>query len=149
MESGSEREIYKFSGNDWGALPEISPDGRSVAFFHREKDESVLRVVSTSGGSARELARVKWPVEFQLTKGLAWSADSRQVYFLKRIDFKSPYELFRIAATGGEAESAGLKAADIRDLNIAPDGTRIAFSIGNVQSPEIWAIENFLPTTAK
>lgn len=149
MESGSEREIYKFSGDGWGVIPEISPDGRSVAFFHREKDEFVLRVISSSGESSRELARVEWPVEFQLTKGLAWSPDSRQVYFLKRTDSKSSHELFRIAATGGQAESVGLKAADIRDLNIAPDGTRIAFSIGNIRKPEIWAIENFLPKDAK
>jgi hypothetical protein len=39
----------------------------------------------------------------------------------------------------------GLKLDDIRDLDIAPDGTRIAFSIGAVNRPEIWAIKGFLP----
>jgi hypothetical protein len=39
----------------------------------------------------------------------------------------------------------GLKVEDLRDLDIAPDGTRIAFSIGAVNRPEIWAIQKFLP----
>ena len=149
MDSGFEREIYKFTDNAWGAIPEISPDGKEVAFLLRDSNGFALMVTPTDGGAARELARVKRPMEFQGTKGLAWSPDSRQIYYLKRAESKSPHELFRIAATGGQEESVGLKAADIRDLNIAPDGSRIAFSIGNVWKPEIWAIENFLPATAK
>ena len=40
----------------------------------------------------------------------------------------------------------GLQAADIRDLDISPDGRRIAFSLGAVGRQEIWAMDNFLPS---
>lgn len=64
---------------------------------------------------------------------------------MRRPDNRSPFELFRVPVAGGSAESAGLKSEDLRDLDIAPDGTRIAFSIGAVNQPEIWSVQNFLP----
>jgi hypothetical protein len=51
----------------------------------------------------------------------------------------------RVPAAGGTVENTGLKVAELRNLDIAPDGTRIAFSIGAVNQPEIWAMDNFLP----
>jgi hypothetical protein len=76
---------------------------------------------------------------------VSWSPDDRFVYFLKRDDSKAPYEMFRVPAAGGQVESMGLKRADLRDIDIAPDGTRVAFSIGSFDKPQLWAIENFLP----
>ena len=105
----------------------------------------MLRMISSDGGPVRELASASAPMEFQTLWGAAWSSDDRFVYFARRPDSKSPYELFRVSAAGGTAESMGLKLDDIRDLDIAPDGTRIAFSIGAVNRPEIWAIKGFLP----
>jgi hypothetical protein len=86
------------------------------------------------------------PAQIQPYWGVAWSSDDRFLYFAQRADAKSPYELMRVPAAGGAAESMGLKLDDIRDLDISPDGTRIAFSIGAVNRPEIWAIRGFLPS---
>ena len=94
----------------------------------------------------KDLATAKAPAELQTLWGAAWSPDDRFLYFARRQDDKSPYELFRVPAAGGTPESAGLKVEDIRDLDIAPDGTRIAFSIGAVNRPEIWALRGFLPS---
>jgi dipeptidyl aminopeptidase/acylaminoacyl peptidase len=107
---------------------------------------SALITVPTSGGASREIARAKAPAELQFFYGFSWSPDDRYVYFVQRPDSHSPHELFRVPASGGAEESMGLKAMDIRDLDIAPDGRRIAFSIGAAQQTEIWAMENFLPT---
>ena len=52
----------------------------------------------------------------------------------------------RVPASGGAEEVMGLQAADIRDLDISPDGRRIAFSLGAVGRQEIWAMDNFLPS---
>jgi Tol biopolymer transport system component len=148
LQNGSEKEIYKF-GQDPAhpgiVLPVFSHGGRAVAFIQNDGTSSRLRVVPSDGGAVRELASASSPAEFQVFWGVAWSPDDRFVYFAKRADNKSPYELFRIPAAGGTAESAGLKAEELRDLDIAPDGTHIAFSIGVVNRPEVWVMENFLP----
>ena len=106
----------------------------------------MLRIVSSDGGPVRDLASANAPTEFQTLWGTVWSPDDRFVYFARRPDGKSPYELLRVPAAGGTPESVGLKVEDLRDLDIAPDGTRIAFSIGAVNRPEIWAIRGFLPS---
>ena len=144
--SGSETTIYRSESNRVFQGPVVSPDGNQVAFFVRAGDSSIaLVVVPSAGGTTSELVRVKTPAKFQGYYGATWSPDGRYVYYLKAAGSTAPYELFRIPAAGGPEESAGLKAADLRDINISPDGTRIAFSIGAVRRPEVWAIENFLP----
>ena len=146
LQDGSEKEIYKFGRNPGIVLPLLSHDGRSVAFVEGSGGKSsFLRVVPSDGGPARELASASFPAELQPVWGAVWSSDDRFVYFARRADGKAPYELLRVPAAGGTVESTGLKVGELRDLDIAPDGTRIAFSIGAVNQPEIWAMDNFLP----
>lgn len=140
---GSEKQVYKFGGSPGVVLPVLSHDGRTIAFT---EGTSALRIISSDGGPVKDLATAKAPAELQTLWGAAWSPDDRFLYFARRQDDKSPYELFRVPAAGGTPESAGLKVEDIRDLDIAPDGTRIAFSIGAVNRPEIWALRGFLPS---
>jgi Tol biopolymer transport system component len=149
--SGSEKEVYRITPNIGTVLPVLSHDGRNVAFVTpgvgpRVTGGSAIHVVSSDGGPVRELISVGPPTEFQATWGVTWSSDDRFVYFARRADGQSPYELMRVPATGGAAESMGLRVEDLRDLDIAPDGTRIAFSIGAVNRPEIWALQKFLPS---
>ena len=143
LQTGSEKEIYTFNTPP-PHPPVISHDGRSVAFAEQMPDGSVLRVISIDAGPTHELTTVPAPVGIQSYWGVAWSADDRFIYFARRPDKQSPYELFRISVAGGRAESVGLKAEDLRDLNISPDGSRIAFSLGAVNRPEIWAIRGLL-----
>jgi len=145
LRDGSEKEVYRFTGNPGTVLPLLSHDGGSIEFIMPEKGGSVLRVIPAAGGPARDLAAANSPAELQPLWGLAWSPDDRFVYFARRPDGHAPFELFRVPVTGGSVESAGLKSEDVRDLDIAPDGTRIAFSIGAVNQPEIWSVQNFLP----
>jgi len=145
VQNGSAKEVYKFSQNPGTAVPVLSHDGRNVAFVVTGSRSSVLHVVSSDGGLARDLVTANSPAELQTLYGTAWSPDDRFVYFARRPDEKSAYELFRVPVAGGPAESMGLKVEDLRDLDIAPDGTRIAFSIGAISRPEIWAIKGFLP----
>ena len=76
---------------------------------------------------------------------VTWSPDGRHIYYVKRQTGSADGEVFRVAATGGPEEGTGLRGVDIRNLDIAPDGSRIAFAIGAVNRPEIWAIENIAP----
>jgi hypothetical protein len=54
------------------------------------------------------------------------------------------YELFRIPATGGKEQYMGLRFPALRDIDISPDGTMIAFSVGDPIHAELWAIDNVL-----
>jgi Tol biopolymer transport system component len=144
LRTGSEKEIYP-RGPNRNSLPALSHDGRSIAFIESGGGTTVLHLAASEGGSVRDIVTANAPEELQTRWGMAWSPDDRFVYFARRPDGKLPYELLRVPAAGGTAESMGLKVEDLRDLDIAPDGTRIAFSIGAVNRPEIWAIKGFLP----
>ena len=124
----------------------LSHDGRSIQFKAPiDAISSATFVVPTAGGPATELKR-DVTADLQQNYGAAWSPDDRFVYLLRKSDRTADYELFRMPATGGAEVSTGLKLPDLRDIDISPDGTRIAFSIGAVTYPEIWAMENFLPS---
>lgn len=146
LANGSEKEIYRLPAVPVLSPPLLSHDGRNIAFVAPNKGTSTLRVISSAGGVARDIVVANPPAELQAAWGEAWSPDDRFLYFARRPDAKSPHELFRVPAAGGPSESTGLKVDDLRDLDIAPDGTRIAFSVGATNRPEIWALRNFLPS---
>ena len=126
--------------------PSLSHDAKYVAVVTAVgTGATALLIVPTNGGEARELLRLASPAEFQQTFfGFTWSPDDRFVYFLKRSSTEAPYELFRIAATGGTEQSLGLKFPALRDIDISADGTKIAFSVGDPIHAEIWAMDNVL-----
>jgi Tol biopolymer transport system component len=152
IQTGADTEVYRLTRNappvpnvTWG-IPKLSHDGRTVLFVEWvDETTSALMTVPSTGGPARALVRVKTPAQLQPQIGFTWSPDDRFVYFLRRANATAPHELFRVPAAGGAEERVGLAGADVRDLDIAPDGRRIAFSLGAVGRQEIWAIENFPP----
>ena len=74
-------------------------------------------------------------------------------------------QLFRVSATGGELEPAGLvtmlreeadQAKDpdvifqLMNLQIRPDGRQISFTGRRILGPAaVWALEDFLPTSSE
>ena len=153
IQTGADTEVYRLRRNvlnvpnvTWG-VPKLSHDGRTVLFVESlDETTSALMTVPSTGGSARALVRVKTPAQLQPQIGFTWSPDDRFVYFVRRANATAPHELFRVPASGGAEERVGLAGADIRDLDISPDGRRIAFSLGAVGRQEIWAMDNFLPS---
>ena len=149
--TGSIKEIFDAGPDAMVMDAVISHDGRSVAFtgvgstppFDLSHGPKAIRVVSTSGGAARDVITAVAPQELQYSS-FAWSPDDRFLYFTRRADAHSPYELYRVAAAGGQPESMGLKLDGPGRIDIAPDGGRIAFSVGSSGS-ELWALEGFLP----
>ena len=141
----SETVLYRYSVPT-NTRPSLSHDARLVATVTQiVPGTTALLVVPTTGGEARELVRLKEPEQFQQTFfGFAWSPDDRFVYYLKRRDGESPFELYRVTATGGPEQNLGLRFPALRDIDISPDGTKIAFSVGDPIHGEVWAIENVL-----
>lgn len=142
--------LYRYSVPT-NTRPSLSHDGRFVATVTQvSPNETALLVLPTAGGEARELVRLARPVEFQqIFFGYTWSPDDRYLYFLKRPRAEAPYELFRIPSTGGSEESLSLQFPELRDIDISPDGKKIAFSVGNPLLREIWAVENVLLATPR
>jgi hypothetical protein len=121
----------------------ISPDGRQIAFFGRRQDDpsESLFAIDVDGDRLRQLVRLTSNQQFMNTWGIAWSADSRHVYFSRRQNTDaSEFSIFRISAEGGTEQAIGLDGRDLRDLNVSADGRRIAFSVGPLNRLQIWAV---------
>lgn len=139
LESGQDRELYH-SLVGVGLSLAVSPDGQRIAFssFEGKPMAAILKVIPANGGDARELLRLNG-ANFG---GVAWSADGRQLFFVKRS--AEGNELWRIPAEGGEPRGLGVTLRAGSQLSVHPDGRRIAFDGGETKS-EVWLMENFLP----
>ncbi len=148
MLDGSTKDIYQSGPDTIVADAMISHDGRNVAFTTGTlgagplPPPSAIHVVSSNGGPVRDVVVTAAPAELQYS-GITWSADDRFLYFTRRPDAHSPFELFRVPAGGGAPESMGLKLGGLRQIDIAPDGRRIAFSVGS-GGTQVWAVQGFL-----
>jgi Tol biopolymer transport system component len=135
--TGTEEEIYGESNTGIYGLA-LSPDGRQIVFATDEE----LKVVPTEGGGARDLV-----MKAKEHRSLAWTRDGKYVLFsmLSRSG-KNVYDLWRVPATGGEAEKLALGMNRLMHIKVHPDGRRIAFTASQKPSKaEVWIMENFLP----
>jgi len=119
--------------------PQISPDGRNVAFVRSHIDgktkeyRSHIWMVSTSGGEPR-----------QYTSGLVadssprWSPDGTRIAFVS--DRGAGKQIYVVPTTGGEAYQVTKLRWGADTPAWSPDGTRIAFSasIDPEVKPEEW-----------
>jgi Tol biopolymer transport system component len=140
VESGKAKEVYRSSAQI--IRMDISPDGRWVAFL--EPADAALKVMPPQGGQPRVLHK------FDLDKGiwstsLAWSPDGKYIYFTKGGGGKlGSFDLWRIPSAGGEAVRLDVTAPGMENLDVHPDGRRIAFNSWQMRR-EVWVMENFLP----
>ncbi|MFQ5817467.1 MAG: TolB family protein, partial [Terriglobia bacterium] len=151
--SGREKELYRAASPARVAHLGVSPDGQRLAFVWWDPKEgtTAVKVISTSGGEAREL--LKLPAAQlsgygQPVFALAWTPDSRHIiYAPSTAGQKHRFELWRISADGGEPQNLGLamEGLSLYGLSVHPDGRRIAFTAGTPRRSEVWVLENFLP----
>ena len=142
----------------------VSPDGEQLAFVaaHSNYPESaetelILSKISSDGGETQELVRVTVRRKtYWVSHGIEWSRDGRYVIFPRATAGKGHpgkgWDLFRVSAAGGPAESLGLADSGINPIRFPtahPDGRQIAFQTGGwgELARELWVLENFLPTS--
>ena len=108
--------------------PQVSPDGRQVAFVVSELDlaedrrRTDLWVVDIGGGEPRRLTT--HPAgDFNPR----WSPDGAQLYFLSARSGSS--QVWRLAMAGGEARRVTDLSLDAANLTLSPDGTHLALSM--------------------
>jgi Tol biopolymer transport system component len=100
LATGAKRRLTRPPpGLPWGdSSPRFSPDGRAVAFVRGGMPQSDVFVVSTEGGTARQLTRGSY-----LTGGLDWTADGDSIVFsCIRRPRGQVFSLWRVPASGGD-----------------------------------------------
>jgi Tol biopolymer transport system component len=147
LETGKDTVLLRHPPHDNNQLT-LSPDGKQLALMLREeKNMRMVKVMPTEGGEPVELHRFE--LKGREIVSLDWSPDGRYIYFPKPTP--EGQELWRVPARGGNAENLKLKMSRFINLNIHPDGQRIAFAsyVYDEMQPAIWVMENFLPEMDK
>jgi len=123
----------------WVSDPQISPDGRRVAFvattLSEEKDQylSQIWLVDTAGGAPRRFtAGPRRDTEPR------WSPDGSRLAFVSEREAKKKGQLYVMPADGGEPTPLTDLTNGVTNPVWAPDGTRLAFvsRVGGWQEPE-------------
>jgi TolB protein len=142
LRSGQETVVIEKRGIYAGLM---SPDGQRLLIAASDGMAQVLFVMPAAGGEAREVVRIEGG--FPGSAGtLSWTSDGRSVVFLKAVKGKAgQWQLWRVAAEGGEPQPIGVFAArQLLGMRLHPDGRRVAITDVKVNL-EVWVMENFLP----
>lgn len=122
--------------------PQVSPDGKWVAFSVRDTDYDANRgrydvwLASVDGASVKRLTTHP---ENDLDP--RWSPDGRWVYFLSARTGST--QVWRIQPTGGEAEQVTRLPVDINGFKVMPDGKRLVLAI------DVWPSARTLADSVK
>jgi len=141
LATGAERDLFRQTQN--GSMT-LSPDGRFIASVVR----SVLYLIPTAGGAAKEIVRDK--DESMDGYRAQWTPDGKSLIMPKRFT-DHPIELWLVPIfDGGQPRKL---QADTTEWPVAgggfaihPNGRQIAFiGMAGKQNDEVWALENVLP----
>ncbi|MBA3458474.1 MAG: S9 family peptidase [Deltaproteobacteria bacterium] len=108
--------------------PQVSPDGKLVAFSVRETDLDANKgrfdiwLVGTDGSNPRRLT--SHPDNDTEAR---WSPDGRHIYFMSTRSGSS--QVWRIALAGGEAEQVTKLPIDLNGFTLFPDGRRMVVAM--------------------
>jgi Tol biopolymer transport system component len=153
LASGDEKILYSLDRFHNPIVLAVSPDGRFLAFVLEallEGNKALgprIMLLPTGRGNVRELVRSE---QHDIGSGtIAWSPDSRNVYFARRAPDAKTNRLCRVAVSDGALEELQFEAKELFELRLSPDGRQIAFVQFSKAHGEIWVMENFLPKDAK
>jgi Tol biopolymer transport system component/C-terminal processing protease CtpA/Prc len=146
---GSRQETTLAAGRDEYAQPEISPDGRSVAFAHARRE---IGIVDLESKQARVAAKGELAAGFESARSVAWSPDSRWLAYMARGDRGfTNVRVVSAVAGGGAADRAVSFLANAGSDSVAwsPDGSFLTFATGQRTEDGQVARIDLLPRTPK
>ncbi len=115
-------------GMDRISDPQPSPQGDRVAFvvrttdFEANRGRNDLWVVNIDGSGLTRLTS-----DPAADTNPRWAPDGKSLYFLSTRSGSS--QVWRLAATGGDAVQVTKLPLDVANLTVSPDGSRLAFSL--------------------
>jgi dipeptidyl aminopeptidase/acylaminoacyl peptidase len=118
-----------------------SPDGRWILYTRQLSTDAVIRrkldhggatdlAVIPADGGAEKILTADWDY---LPAGAVWSADSRYVYFTGGVGGGT--HLFRVSPNGGAVEQMTKGERRINAISFNRDFTRIAYTVGLIETP--------------
>ncbi len=116
--------------------PQISPDGRSVAYTVRETNwddnayETEIWIANTESGAGRQLTNAK-----KSSRAPAWSPDGSKLAFIS--DRTDKNQLYVINPLGGEAEALTTLDDGVSSFEWSPDGRTIAYTATEPKTTQI------------
>jgi Tol biopolymer transport system component/DNA-binding winged helix-turn-helix (wHTH) protein len=121
--------------DQWNFEPDVSPDGRRVAFVSTRSGSDEIWVVDSSGGDAVRLtsfggARLETP---------RWSPDGRRLVFSARVPARS--DLYAVAAAGGVARALTHETSDAVAPRWSRDGRAVYFASRRGGSWQVWRLD--------
>ena len=126
-------------------IGELSPDRRLVAQVVATEDRqgTALRVTDLTGGSGRELLRVRMPD--QLTT-IDWAADGRHIYVVRANQAdaarsaRGSLRVDRVSVVDGATRTLHLGTiSNFTPIAVHPDGRRLFFTAGHAAT-ELWQV---------
>jgi len=131
LATSSERELYRGARLRDLAL---SFDERLLAFVSASPERDALLTMPASGGDPRQVASV--PAGG--ISGVEWSRDNS--HLLISTPSKPVAGLWRVSAEGGQPERLRVALDRQGGVRLHPDGRRVAFARGAIQS-EVWRMD--------
>ncbi len=126
-------ETHPFSVHDLVSMdrlsdPQVSPAGDQIVFVRRVTDieadrgRTDLWKIAVDGGDVHQLT-----FHEESDSNPRWSSNGSAIYFLSRRSGSS--QVWRLPAAGGKAKQVTRVPLDVANLEVSPDGSRIAFTL--------------------
>jgi Tol biopolymer transport system component len=143
LRSGTEREVYRFSGPiGW---PSTSPDGTQLAFAVTERASRRISIVTVpaTGGKARTVLALPEGYAMLGNRGrVLWGPNDTLIFMAGA---KQGVEAWSVRLDGSAATKLDLNLPAMMQPQLHPDGRRLLFRAGEM-TEEIWALQ---PSTSR
>jgi Tol biopolymer transport system component len=141
LDGGGRHKIARIGGR----LASLSPDGSRIAYADwGNRSIEVFSVLDQKRTTLARYPKLKKPPSWP-----RWSPDGTKIVFQIQGESGSPFQLWVVPASGGEALKVTEGTPDAQyplDPRWSPDGKRIAYTSATTPTGyQLWAIEGFLP----